>query len=209
MKFRSFLFFALATVLFCSCFSPRTDQTRFYLLSTPASAPAAAAVESDKVFLVGLRMTSVEYLRTKQMIVELGANQLRLSEENLWEETPQAGFARVMAGCFARKLPDGQLTPLPSVITNTPELVLEIELRAMQGRLRPASEAEVSAEVRILDANSHLLERDELRQTSPWSSTAAPDDYPSLAAAESRAAAALADAIAEKVLECHRKMLGR
>jgi uncharacterized lipoprotein YmbA len=154
-------------------------------------------------------MTSVEYLRSKQMLVELDDNQLKLSEENVWEETPQAGFARVMAGRFARNLPDCQLTALPSMINNTPELVLEIELLSMQGRLMPVSEAEVSAEVRILDAQSHLLERDEMRQTAPWSPTAEPDGYPALAVAESRAAAELADAIAKKVLECHRKMSGR
>jgi len=209
MKFGFFFLFVLVTGLLSGCLSPRTDHTRFYLLSTPVSASDAAAVESDKVFLVGLRMTSVEYLRTKQMIVELGANQLRLSEENVWEETPQAGFARVLAASFARKMPDGQLTPLPSAITNRPELVLEIELRSMQGRLKPASVAEVSAEVRILDANSRLLERDELRKTAPWSPTTEPDGYPALAAAESRAAAELADAIAEKVLEFHRKLAGQ
>jgi uncharacterized lipoprotein YmbA len=209
MKFRYCLFFALATCLFAGCLSPRTDNTRFYLLSTPAAAQTAAAVQSDKVFLVGLRMTSVEYLRTRRMLVELGANQLELSEENMWEEAPQAGFARVMAGRFARKLPDCQLTPLPSPITNTPALVLEIELRSLEGRIAPKREAEVSAEVRILDAKSHLLERDELRQTAPWSPLTEQESYPSLAAAESQAAADLADAIAEKVLQCHRKMSGR
>jgi len=208
MKMRYCLFFALGAILFSGCLSPRTDSTRFYLLSTPAPAPTEAIVESDKVFLAGLRMTSVEYLHTKQMLVELGSNQLSLSEENMWEETPQAGFARVMAARFAQKLPDCQLTPLPSSSANTPELVLEIELLSMQGRLKPASEAEVSAEVRILDAKSHLLERDQLRQTSPWSPTTEPDGYPALAAAESLAAAELADAIAEKVLECHRKLSG-
>jgi uncharacterized lipoprotein YmbA len=200
MKFLYFLFCAFATVIFSGCLSPRTDRTRFYLLSTPPPAQSAAVVEGDKVFLAGLRMTSVEYLRTKQMLVELGSNQLRLSE---------AGFARVMAGRFAQQLPDCQLTPLPSANANSPELVLEVELLSMQGRLKPASEAEVSAEVRILDAKSHLLERDELRQTSPWSPTAEPGGYPALAAAESRAAAELADAIAEKVLEWHRKIAGQ
>jgi uncharacterized lipoprotein YmbA len=166
-------------------------------------------VESDKVFLVGLRVTSVEYLRTKQMLVELGSNQLTLSEAHVWQETPQAGFARILSRRFAEKLPDCQLTALPSANTNTPELVLEVELHSMQGRLKPASEAEVSAEVRILDAKSHLLERDELRRTSSWGPMAESDDYPALAAAESRAAADLADAIAEKVLECHSKKSSR
>src|ERR1700733_11240298 len=101
MKPRYFLFFTLAAALLSGCLSPRTDHTRFYFLSAPAPVTPAAALESDKVFLVGLRMTSVEYLHTKQMVVEVGANQLRLSEENLWEETPQAGFARIMSSRFA------------------------------------------------------------------------------------------------------------
>jgi uncharacterized lipoprotein YmbA len=208
MNLRFLPILALVGVLFSGCLSPREDHTRFYLLSAPPS-QSAGVVESDKVFLVGMRVTSVEYLRTKQMLVELGSNQLTLSEAHVWQETPQAGFARILSRRFAEKLPDCQLTALPSANTNAPELMLEVELHSMQGRLKPASEAEVSAEVRILDAKSRLLERDELRKTSPWGPMAESDDYPALAAAESRAAAELADAIAEKVLECHRKMSGR
>lgn len=205
---RLFLFTASAGLL-CGCISPRTDQTRFYFLSTPASAPPSEAVERDKVFLVGLRMTSAEYLRSKQMIVELGPNQLRLSVENEWEETPQAGFQRVLAGCLASALPNCQLIPLPSGADNKPEFVLEVELLSLQGRLKPKSEAEVSAEVRILDANSRLLERARLRQTSPWSPTDPPDNYAALAAAESKAAADLADAIGQRILALHRQKAGR
>src|SRR5271163_1155324 len=161
MKFRHLLFIAATMGLLAGCLSPRTDHTRFYLLSTPASAPATAAVERDKVFLVGLRVTSAEYLHTKHMIVEVGPNQLRLSEENVWEEMPQAGFTRILAECLARSLPDCELMPLPSGVTNKLELVLEIELRSLQGMQKPTSEGEVSAEVRILDANSRLLERAE------------------------------------------------
>jgi len=208
MKPQNLLFLAVTVSLLAGCLGPRTDHTRFYFLSTPAPAPTSAPVERDKLFLVGLRVTSAEYLRSKQMIVELGPNQLRLSEENVWEEIPQAGFTRVLADRLARKLPDCELVPLPSGVTNKPELILEIELRSLQGRLTPRSEAEVSAEVRILDANSRLLERDELRQTSPWSPIAQADGYPALAAAESRAAADLADAIGQKILACHRQNAG-
>jgi uncharacterized lipoprotein YmbA len=209
MKLRSLFFFAVTTGFLSGCLAPRPDHTRFYFLSTPAPAPPTAAVERDKVFLIGLRMTSAEYLRTKQMIVELGPNQLRLSQENLWEETPQAGFTRVLAERLARNLPDCQLIPLPSGVTNQPEFVVEINLLSLQGRLKPRSEAEVSVEVRILDANSRLVEREELRQTSPWSLTDAPESYPALAAAESRAAADLADTIGRKILACHRQNAGR
>jgi uncharacterized lipoprotein YmbA len=207
MKLRNFLFLAITTATFSGCLS-RTDRTRYYLLSTREPAPSVA-VERNKVFLVGLRMTSDEFLRTKQMLVELGPNQVRLSEENVWQEPPQAGFARVLAERLAQNVPDCQLTPLPSGITNRPEFVLEIELRSLQGRIEPKREAEVAAEVRLLDASQHLLERDELRRTAPWSSTVGPDNYPALAAAESRVAAELADEIGQKVLACHRKISGR
>jgi len=202
-----FVCLVAAAGLLSGCLS-RTDNTQYFLLSAPASAPSAA-VESNKVFLVGLRITAADFLRTKQMLIELGPNQLRLSEENVWQETPQAGFARVLAERFAQTLPDCDLGAYPSTTTNTPELVLEIELQSMQGRLKPRGEAEVSAEVRLLDAGGRLLEREELRRTSPWSPTTPPDRYPALAAAESKAASALADEIAQKVAACHRKMSGR
>jgi uncharacterized lipoprotein YmbA len=207
MMLRPVLLLTLATGLLTGCLS-RTDHTQYYLLSTPASAPTAA-VESNKVFLVGLRMTTADFLRTKQMLIESGPNQLRLSEENVWQETPQAGFARVLARRFAQELPDCHLCAYPLATTNTPEFMLEIELHSLQGRLKPREEAEVSAEVRLLDAGARLLAREELRQVSPWSPTAPPDGYPALAAAESKAASALADEIAQKVSACHQKLSGR
>jgi uncharacterized lipoprotein YmbA len=197
---------ALSTGLFSGCLF-NTDRTQFYLLSAPGLAPSAA-VDSNRVFLVGLRMTAADFLRSKQMLVELGPNQLRLSEENVWQETPQAGFARVLARRFAQNLPDCQLSALPLATTNTPELVLEIELRSLQGRLKPKAEAEVSAEVRLLDVNGRLLERHELSRLSPWTPTVPPDGYPALAAAESRAAVALADEIGRIVLAFHKKKTG-
>jgi uncharacterized lipoprotein YmbA len=204
MKFPNVLFPVLTAGLLSGCLS-RSDHTRFYVLSAPAPAPSNA-VESGQVFLVGLRITSAEYLRTKQMLVASGPNQLRLSEENLWQEMPQAGFARVLAQRLAQDLPDCQLLAMPLATTNVPEFILDIELRSLQGRLKPKSEAEISAEVRLLDASGRLLKRDYLRRTSFWYPTAPPDGYPALAAAESQAAAELADAIGQKVLACHRKM---
>jgi uncharacterized lipoprotein YmbA len=208
MKLR-YLCITVALGLLAGCLGPGTDHTRFYVLSTPASTPTSVPVEGDKVFLVGLRVTSAEYLRCKQMIVEVGPNQLRLSEENVWKETPEAGFRRELAERLAKDLPECELISLPSSLTNKPEFILEIDLRSLQGRLEQKSEAEVSAEVRILDATSRLLERDELRQTSPWSPTGAVDGYAALAGAESRAAADLADAIGQKILACHRQNSGR
>src|ERR1700722_14281397 len=99
MPLRNTLIIALLTAFLSGCLA-RTDRTRYYFLSTPTVKPPAT-VDSNQVFLVGLRITSAEYLRARQMIVELGDNQLRLSEDNVWEETPQAGFARVLADRFA------------------------------------------------------------------------------------------------------------
>jgi uncharacterized lipoprotein YmbA len=204
MKPRCFLILALAAGLLTGCLF-RADRTKFYFLSAPERVPSDSTLVG-RSFLVGLRVTSDEYLRTKQMLVQLGPNQLRLSDENEWEETPQAGFARVLAKCLEHNFPDCELTPLPCATTNKPELILEVELSSMQGRLQPKSEAEVSAEIRILDGKSRLLERDELRKTSPWSPTAPPDGYAALAAAESVAAAALADEIGKEVMACHRRV---
>jgi uncharacterized lipoprotein YmbA len=195
------LFTLLPAVAILSGCLAKTDRTRFYYLSTPLSAPPPA-VQSKRVFLVGLRVTAAEYLRTKQMLVETGTNQLRLSDENLWQETPQSGFARVLSRRFAEKLPECQLTSVPVASTNRPEMIVEVELLSLQGRLHPANEAEASVEVRLLDAHSRLLERHELRQTTPWSSVDAKISYPALAAAESQAVANLADAIADKVSAC-------
>jgi len=89
MTYRYLIFFALADGPVLRL--PVSSNRPYAILSsldTGAGAGPRPAVESDKVFLVRLRMTSVEYLRSKQMLVELDDNQLKLSEENVWEETP-------------------------------------------------------------------------------------------------------------------------
>lgn len=196
----------LAACILAGCLS-RKDTTRFYVLTAPP--PPAKTAESGRPFMVGVRITSADYLRTREMIVEAGPNQLLLSEANRWEEMPQAGFSRVLSARLAQDVPDCDLAPLPLATTNTPEFSVEIDLRSLQGRLSLKGEAEVSAELRILDARGRLAERDELSKTSPWNTASALGvRYSSLAAAESQAAADLADDIARKIKAYHRKVTG-
>lgn len=204
MMIRKIFLPTLAAALLSGCFT-RSENARHYLLSVPAP-ESSTPVMTQKTFIVGLRLAAAEFLRTRRMIVQTDANEVRLSDDNVWEETPQAGFARVLSQRFAKELPECQLSTLPVATTNAPGYILDIQLTAMQGKLKPQAEALVSAEVRIFDATGRLLERDELSKTVPWSPTMTPNNYPALAAAESRAVNDLVEEIGEKLLALRRKI---
>ncbi len=204
MKKRNLIASAFIALMAAGCLS-QPDRVQYYYLSAPAPSHASP-ITPDKTFITGLRLSSADFLRARHMLVEVGDNQLRPSEDNIWEELPQAGFARVLSARFAQNLPNCQLIPLPSASASQPQIILEIQLLALAGRLKPSSEAEVAAEIRILDAKGHLIERDEIRKAVPWNSSGKTKNYSALAAAESKAAAEMADEIAVKLGACWGKM---
>jgi hypothetical protein len=83
-------------LLFTSCSLPQaqSDPTRFYVLSTPAAAPATAAANAPTVHLRPIEMAS--YLRARPLIVRKGEYELEFREFARWGESLDVGIARVL-----------------------------------------------------------------------------------------------------------------
>jgi len=72
---------------------PQTDPTRYYVLTGPPPAPAAVGGQ----LRVGLqRVELADYLKSPDMIVRQGTNELTLQDYARWGEPLDAGIARLL-----------------------------------------------------------------------------------------------------------------
>ncbi len=72
---------------------PQVDPTRYYVLTGPSPAPAAVGGQ----LRVGLRTVELAaYLKSPDMIVRQGANELMLQDYARWGEPLEAGIARIL-----------------------------------------------------------------------------------------------------------------
>jgi uncharacterized protein len=73
--------------------SPQTDPTRYFVLTGPPPAPAAASGS----LRLGLRKVELSaYLKSPDMIVRQGTNELVLQDYARWGEPLDAGIARLL-----------------------------------------------------------------------------------------------------------------
>ena len=77
----------------CSLPPAQSDPTRFFVLSTPAIAPVAAAKgPAEHLRLVEL----ASYIKSKPMIVRRGENEIEFREYARWGEPLELGIGRVL-----------------------------------------------------------------------------------------------------------------
>jgi uncharacterized lipoprotein YmbA len=96
MNFRLLPIFGFLFLAGCNVIPPpQADATRTYVLAAPA-APAAGAT-APGALRIGLRSVDLAgYLRTDDLVVRRGPNELSLNDYARWGEPLDAGIARVL-----------------------------------------------------------------------------------------------------------------
>jgi uncharacterized lipoprotein YmbA len=89
---------------------PQVDPTRYYVLTGPSPAPAAAGGP----LRVGLRTVELAaYLKSPDMIVRQGANELMLQDYARWGEPLEAGIGRLLRDRLRTAGAVGRVYPQP------------------------------------------------------------------------------------------------
>jgi uncharacterized lipoprotein YmbA len=92
----TFLAFGLCALAACLP-PPQPDPTRYFVLTGPAPAPTAGGAASADDLRIGLQSVELaKYLKSPDLIVRQGTNELVLQDYARWAEPLDAGIARLL-----------------------------------------------------------------------------------------------------------------
>ncbi len=115
----------------------QTDPTRFYVLSTPALAPAETAGKAPAVHLRPVELAS--YIKSKPMIVRRGDNEIEFREFARWGEPLELGIGRVLREeLLARGAAGAVLTPGLRAMDIDYDYELTVRVLACEGTMSGA-----------------------------------------------------------------------
>lgn len=132
---------------------PQTDQTHYFVItaSTPpsagATAPGALRLRLKPVELAG-------YLRTPDIVVRRGPNQLDLHEFERWAEPLDAGILRALQSRLLADPGVASVTAAPFVVGAQPDYNVSVEILHCEG---DGSSAQFAARVEISSASDGLV----------------------------------------------------
>ena len=104
MKYSILLF----VIVLAACGS--TPETRYYVLSSPGTVPAATAGESEGETVLGLgRISLPDYLEQAGMVMQTDDHEIRSANYHLWGEPLEQGIRRSLLRQLSADMPDFRL----------------------------------------------------------------------------------------------------
>jgi uncharacterized lipoprotein YmbA len=106
---------SIALAAGCSFLSPRTDPTKFYVLTATAGADSTTSVRNSASHVaIGLGPVKLpDYLAHAEVVTRAAPNRLELSATDRWAEPLDESFRRVLARNLATLLGTDQVMPFP------------------------------------------------------------------------------------------------
>jgi uncharacterized lipoprotein YmbA len=184
------IYFALALPLGagCSFLKPRSDPTRYFVLSSgepKATVPGAPVV-------VGVDHVELpEYLLRPELVTRSASNQLTLAEYDLWGEPLKDGFARTFRRDLENELGADHVVAAPFDPAARPALTVDVAVRRFERVADQGAVLEANWTLREAKSGTTVVSRD-VRERRPVSG----NDPHATVAALSSALAALAGEIA-------------
>jgi len=132
---------------------PQTDPTRYYVLAGPPPVPAAAGGQ----LRVGLRAVELAaYLKSPDMIVRRGANELVLQDYARWGEPLDAGIARILRERLGAAPGVGRVYAQPFPLDQTRDCDVAVTILRCEGGTGPGG-ARFAATIDITSAGDGRL----------------------------------------------------
>ncbi len=166
-----------------------TPASRFYTLS--ASSTAAAAASNVSVAVGPVSVPAI--VDRPEIVVDSGANEVRLDEFNRWAAPLQDNLSRVVAENLVTLLGTPRVTSLPHTASGDADYRVAIEVQRFESA--PATAATRSAVWTVRRAKDGKSQTGRTTAREPVTD----GSYEALAAAHSRAAARLSQDIADAI----------
>jgi uncharacterized lipoprotein YmbA len=183
----------LCAVALAGCFSPRRDDSKFFVLS-PVTGNGAATAASSRPIVIGLGPVKLPaYLDRQEVVTRVAPNRLDLSSVDRWAEPLDTDFSRVLAQDLSSDLGTQRITSFPWYNTTHVDYQVKVDVyrfeRDQQGKV------ELTTHWEILDGTGKIL----VARDSSYSETASSSEASASAAAMSSALGRLSQDIASAI----------
>lgn len=160
-SFRLPLALGLLALSGCNVIPPPTaDQTRYFVLTSPVPEKAEAADSSPNSGLrIGLRSIELPgYLKTPDIIVRRGSNELALEDFDRWAEPLDAGIARLVRDRLRQDAAVGRIYQEPFPLDADRDYDIAVSVRRCEGD-PPGAAFEASVEISTAGSSPVLVAR--------------------------------------------------
>lgn len=129
----------LASLAGCNLPTAQPDPTRFFLLSAPGGATAAApAAESARTATLGLcRIELPAYLRTPAVVIRPGGTEVVRTRDARWAESLEQGIARLLRETLLAQPGVRAVVAYPAPQSALPQYEISVRVLACEGVTGP------------------------------------------------------------------------
>lgn len=167
----------------CTLISPRVDESRFFVLTPLAEAPASPVVAVPSLGVGPVRFP--RYLDRLEIVTRVGPNEVRPAVFDYWAASLPQQFETVLAQDLRKLLGADRIETYPWVPGKSPALAVEVDVQRFEPTV--AGRVELDARWRIRDGSSRETVR------SGESTLTRPLGAPGAGAAAEALSAVLAD----------------
>ena len=120
---------AIAMAAGCTILAPRTDATKFYVLTATSTGGAAATSH----LVIGLGPVKLPaYLEHAEVITRVAPNRLDLSSTDRWAEPLDDNFRRVLAADLTTLIGTDQVLPFPWDLSTKVDYKIEVNVERFE-----------------------------------------------------------------------------
>lgn len=161
-KFSALVLIGLITQS-CVNLKPRENETRFFVLGTPAIEESSVVRAGGEGVVIGLRRLELaSYLDTPQIVVRIGTNEIQFSDTHRWGEDLAQSINRVVADLITENPAVQYVDIVPWSAGTSHDYVVEIVVDKFEGYLTSAGSplimaAHMEANWQIFDPASNTV----------------------------------------------------
>ncbi len=179
----------------CASLSPRSDPSRFFVLSPLPEVEEAQNLDSPGRLSLGVGPIKFPgYLDREQMVTRVAQNRFELSENDRWAEPLEENFTRVLSQNLSTLLRTDRIIPYPWASNKHPNYQVHIEVLRFEANA--AQDAQLLARWAVLDGSDKKpLQYRESHLTQPGKSKTTEAAVAALSEAVGALSREIADAI--------------
>jgi len=151
----------------CTIFPPHVDNTRYFILSSQASASSAVPFASGaSTPTIGLGPITIPgYLDRPEVVTRVSSTELKVSENNRWGERLRSNVATALAQDLSNQMPGVDLVKFPWPLTPAPNYQVSISFEQLE--LTGDGQAQVNARWTIRSGNRREIQSGTTTSTLP------------------------------------------